>query len=43
MSEPVVRESRSLLDRVRDSLSMLGREIAKFGVVGLSAFAALAR
>ena len=38
MSEPVVRESRSLLDRVRDSLSMLGREIAKFGAVGLSAF-----
>lgn len=38
MSEPGVRASRSLVDRVRDSLSMLAREVAKFGVVGMSAF-----
>ncbi|TEX49991.1 MAG: polysaccharide synthesis protein GtrA [Actinomycetales bacterium mxb001] len=38
MSQPVSEVHRSLLDRVRDSLSMLGREIAKFGVVGMMAF-----
>lgn len=38
MSQPVSEVRRSLLDRVRDSLSMLGREIAKFGVVGMMAF-----
>jgi len=38
MSQPVHEVRRSLIDRVRDSLSMLGREIAKFGVVGMMAF-----
>ena len=38
MSETATRVTRSLIDRLRDSLSMLGREIAKFGAVGLSAF-----
>lgn len=38
MSQPVSEVHRSLLDRVRDSLSMLGREIAKFGIVGMMAF-----
>ncbi|MFM8239534.1 MAG: GtrA family protein [Actinomycetota bacterium] len=38
MSTQAPVERRTLIDRVRDSLSMLMREVAKFGVVGLTAF-----
>jgi len=38
MSTQAPVERRTLVDRVHDSLGMLMREVAKFGVVGLTAF-----